>query len=39
MVTRVAELTLPMFTDPKLDPVSGFADSTVKLCVTVGAAA
>jgi hypothetical protein len=34
-----AELELPMFTVPKLVLARGLADSTVKLCVTAGAAA
>jgi hypothetical protein len=39
MGTTIAELVLPVFTDPKLVPVSGLAGMTVKFCVTVGAAA
>ncbi len=37
--TANAELALPTFTAPKVALVSGLAYSTVKLCVTMGAAA
>jgi hypothetical protein len=35
----LAELAFPMFTDPKFVLVCELADSTAKLCVTIGAAA
>ena len=38
-VMEAGELALPMFTDPKFVPVSGLTDWTVKLSVTMGAAA
>ncbi len=37
--TAIAELGSPIFAVPKFWPVSGLTDSTVKLCVTVGAGA
>jgi hypothetical protein len=37
--TAIVELALPMLTVPKFVPNKGLADSTVKLCVTVSAAA